>query len=253
MKKFVIMIAVLAMSTVSSKALDLPFSLPAMPDLGNFSLTVGAASNQGVYGATATEQAEDDKGVKVDHTKKESGVFTDGFSSRFIELGIGEFLSVGYEMTPDSISTPVNTTRENNTREVSVSVDFNDYETTYVKLNMPFVAGLYVKAGSVSTDLDIKETMGSGSTYANRSTSGDTYGVGYSKNIGDTGLALRIEGMYLELDNVKTDNGIASGTTIGTTAVARDGTSTSRNEIEASHMEGLTAKVALTFTLGGNK
>jgi hypothetical protein len=56
--------------------------------------------------------------------------------------------------------------------------------------------------------------------------------------------------MYLELDNVKADNGIASGTNIGTTAVALDGTSTTRNEIEASHLEGLTAKIALTYTIG---
>ena len=255
MKKFVIMIALLAMSTVSSKALDLPFSLPSMPDLGNFNLTVGLASNQGVFGATAKESNEGDDGVAIATTRKESGVFTDGFSSRFIELGFGEFVSVGYEITPDSISTPENITREKHvgdaaSRQGKVSVDFNDYDTTYLKVNLPFVPGLYVKAGSVSTDLDIKETMLSGSTYKNVSTSGDTFGVGYSKSIGDTGLALRIEGMYLELDNVKADNGIASGTNIGTTAVALDGTSTTRNEIEASHLEGLTAKIALTYTIG---
>ena len=50
----------------------------------------------------------------------------------------------------------------------------------------------------------------------------------------------------MELDNVKTDNGIASGTASNVSG------STTRNEIEATNLEGLTGKIALTYTLGKN-
>ena len=243
MKKIIIMVALLAMSTVSAKAI----SLPGMPDLGNFELTVGLAQNQGVFGATATETNEDSNGsTATGHIKKESGVFTDGYKSQFIEIGVGKYISLGYEHTPDSVSTPVNTTRAGMEHEGNVSVDFNDLNTTYLKVNVPFMAGLYLKAGDVETDLDIKETMLSGSTYKNVSTEGSTFGVGYAKALGETAFAIRFETMYLELDTVKADNGVASGTATGTA------NANNRNEIEAKNLQGLTAKVALTYTFGKN-
>jgi len=243
MKKIIIMVALLAMSTVSARAI----SLPAMPDLGNFELTLGMAQNQGVFGATATETNEDAEGVTdTGHIKKESGVFTDGYSSQFIEIGVGKYVSVGYEHTPDSVSTPVNTTRADGPNEGNVSVDFNDLNTTYIKVNVPFLAGLYLKGGEVETDLDIKETMLSGSTYKNVSTNGSTYGVGYARTLGETAFAIRFETMYLELDTVNADNGVASGTRTGTA------NANNRNAIEAKNLQGLTAKVALTYTFGKN-
>ena len=237
MKKIITTIAFIALTTVSAKAVELP-------SLGNFSLTLGAAANQGVFGAHATETNENNSGVVVSE-KKESGVFTDSYTSQFIELGIGRWVSIGYEHTPDSVSTPTNTSREGSAAgENNVSVDFNDMNTTYVKLNLPFVDGLYAKAGTVETDLDIKEVMGSGSTYKNVSTEGTMMGVGYSRNLGQSAFAIRIEGSYLELDNVKTDNGIAAGTTTTSNG------STTRNAVEGKNMEGLQGKVALTFTIG---
>ena len=241
MKKIIIMVALLAMSTVSSNA------LPSLPSFGNFEITVGTAQNQGVFGATAIETNEDAEGTTATgHIKKESGVFTDGYSSRFIELGFGKYISIGYEHTPDSVSTPKNVTRESTPNESSVSVDFNDVNTTYVKLQVPFMSNFYLKGGTVETDLDIKESMASGRTYKNVSTTGNTYGAGYSRTLGDTNFAIRFEGMYLELDAVKTDNGIASGTRTGTANGAN------RNQVEAKNLEGLTGKVALTYTFGKN-
>ena len=236
MKKIITAAMFIALSTFSAKAVD----------LGAFSLTAGIATNSGIFGASATEKNENNSGVLV-QTKKESGIFTDKYASQFVELGIGRWVSVGYEITPDSISTPTNTTRHGNAAgENNVSVDFNDLNTTYLKLNLPIITGMYVKAGTVETDLDIKEVMGSGSTYKNVSTEGTVLGIGFDKQVADSKFGLRIEANYLELDNVKTDNGIAAGTTSNA-----DG-STTRNAIEASNLEGLTAKVALTFTLGRN-
>jgi hypothetical protein len=236
MKKFITMIAFVALSTVSAAAVE----------LGIFSVTAGIAANTGVYGATATEQGQDNSGVDYAGAKnKESGVFQDSFGSQFIELGIGQWISVGYEHTPDSLSTPTNISREGSTEESSMSVDFNDLNTTYVKLNLPVLTGAYLKAGSVDTDLDIKESMGSGSTYNNVSTSGSVVGAGYSSYLGDSGFGIRFETTYLELDDVSANNGIAKGTT--TTLNAQ-----TANRVDASNIEGLQGKIALTYTFGRN-
>ena len=231
MKKIIIAFAMLALGTVTSHAFDRSV----------FSVTGGLAANQGVFGASATETNLTETNT-AGHVKKESGVFTDSYGSRFIELGIGQWISLGYEHTPDSVSTPENKTRENRTQEAKVSVDFNDLNTTYLRVGLPFAPGVYLKAGTVSTDLDIKETMGSGSTYQNVSTDGSVLGVGYHKFFGDSKFGLRLEGSYLELDNVSTDNGVSA--TGG--SIANGG----RNAIDAKNLEGLQAKVALTITFG---
>jgi len=239
MKKIITTIAFIALCTVSAKAAD--FSV--------FSITGGIAANQGVFGATATEVNDDQSGNNV-HTSSNSGVFTDSYSSQFIELGIGQWISIGYEHTPDSVSTPQNVSREGGSApspgKNTVSVDFNDMNTTYVKVNLPFVAGLYVKSGLVSTDLDIKEKMGSGSTYKNVSTDGTMFGAGYSRFFGESNLGFRLETSYLELDAVKTDNGVAQGTAF-VRSIGR-----AHNGVSAKNLEGLQAKVALTYTFGKN-
>jgi hypothetical protein len=158
----------------------------------------------------------------------------------FLELNAGEFISLGFEHTPDSITTPEDTRITNTNATTKVKVDFNDLDVVYLKLNIP--GGIYLKAGVVETDLDIKETMASGSTYNNVSTEGTLMGVGYSRALGDSPFSLRVEGSYMELDDVSTSNGVSA--TGG--SVANGG----RNQIDASNLEGLNGKIALTFTLG---
>ena len=232
MKKIITTLAVLLLTTFSANAFDRSM-------LG---LTAGIAANQSVFGATAKQTNNNDTNG-TGSIKEEHGVFTDSHKSGFIELNVGQWISLGYEHTPDSISTPENKTRETLV-ESKVSVDFNDLNTTYVKINIPRTGGAFVKAGTVETDLDIKETMGSGSTYSNVSTEGTMFGLGYAKQLGDSAFDIRIEGSYLDLDNVTTSNGVASGAA----TVANSG----RNQISTKYMEGLTGKIALTLTLGRN-
>jgi hypothetical protein len=238
MKKIITTLAFVALSTVSAKAIE----MPALAE--HLSITAGLAANQGVFGASATEtNRAEDNSIKT--VKKESGVFTDSYRSQFIELGLGQWISIGYEHTPDSVSTPTNTSRHGSAAgENNVSVDFNDVNTTYVKLNLPILTGAYLKAGSVDTDLDIKETMGSGSTYKNVSTSGSMMALGYQKHFGDSGFGVRFEGSYMDLDNVSTSNGVAADGG----SVANGG----RNQIDAKNLEGVTGKLAITYTFGRN-
>ncbi|MDC1279694.1 hypothetical protein N8Z07_00110 [Pelagibacteraceae bacterium] len=231
-------IAFIALSTMSAKAVD--FSV--------FSLTAGGAVNSSVWGGTAKQdEYNSNNSGNIDASNEESGVFTDSFTSNFVELGIGKYLSVGYEHTPDSISTPQNINEGAGTTKTSqVSVDFNDFETMYAKLNLPYFNGAYIKMGTVATDIDIKETQLSGNTYTNKSIDGTSIGAGYQKQLGETGFDIRIETNYVEMDSVTVNNGVGTKTTGGTTANG------GFNEIKASNLEGLTGKVALTYTFGRN-
>ena len=236
MKKIITAVAFVVLSTMPAKAID--FSA--------FSLTGGLGASSGVFGASAKETSYTEAGA-VDRTNKESGVFTDTFSSQFVELGIGSMISVGYEHTPDAISTPKNTNSHRNdvgesTARTIVSVDFNDMNTTYVKLNSPF--GVYLKAGYVETSLDIKETTNGSNSYANKTTDGHSLGIGFQKFLGDSGLGVRFEGNYVTLASVSTDNGI--------TAAGGLPANGGRNEVAADDLQGLHAKVAITYTLGRN-
>ncbi len=226
MKKIIVAIAVLAISTVTANA-------------RNVSLTAGVGFNSSVFGATGKETNLTETNT-AGHIKNEKGVFTDSYTTGFIELNLGDYVSLGYEHTPDAISTPQNETREN-VASSTVSVDFNDVNTMYLKINFGDT-GLFARAGYVETDLDIKESMASGRTYSNVSTEGTVLGLGYSKQINDSALGIRVEGSYMELDDVSTNNGVSS--TGG--SVANGG----RNTVEMNSAEGLTGKIALTLTLG---
>ena len=228
MRKILTVISVLSLISFNANALE----------RGDISATIGVAANSAVYGASAKETNRDDSS-NIRRTASESGVFTESHTSGFIELNVGEFVSLGYEHTPDSITTPQADRTTNTNAKTTVSVDFNDLNIAYLKLNTPF--GVYLKAGLVETDLDIKESMASGSTYSNVSTEGTIMGIGYNKALGER-LAVRVEGSYMELDDVSTSNGVAAD---GST-VANSG----RNQIDASNLEGVNGKIALTFTLG---
>ena len=229
MRKILTIVSVLSLITFNANALD----------ASNFSITAGIAANTAVYGASAkeTNRAEDNT---IKTVKKESGAFAESHSSYLIELNVGDFVSLGYEHTPDAITTPEADRTNNQNGSSTVKVDFNDLNIAYLKLNIP--GGVYAKFGVLETDLDVKETMASGSTYQNVSTEGTIMGLGYAKALGDSAFSVRVEGSYLDLDDVSTNNGVSA--TGGT--VANGG----RNQVDASNLEGLNGKIALTFTLG---
>jgi len=232
MKKIITIAAFVLFSTVSANAID----------FSGVSFTAGIASNTSVWGASAKETSSNESGT-AERVNKEHGVFQDQFQSYFGEIGIGRFVSLGYEHTPDSISTPTNVNPGNkadggavgSTGDTSsVSVDFNDFNTTYIKINIP--GGMYFKYGNVETTLDIKEVMKSGNVYNDVSIDGVTTGLGYQRLLGDSRVGIRFETNYVDFDNATSSNGVAS--------------SGNRNLIEATNIEGLNAKLALTVTLG---
>jgi len=237
MKKFITAAVILVFSTMSSSALD--FSV--------FSLTGGIASNNSVWAASGKEEKFNEQtyttgaaNATVDHTNKTSGIFQDGFGSQFVELGIGRFVSLGFDHASESMVTPENVTNEGQSSQATVSVSFNNLDTQYVKLNLP--RGMYLTYGNVDVDVDVRETIGSGNTYADVSLSGTTTGIGWQTLLGDTGFGFRFQGNYVDLGSATTNNGVVSGSETATTG--------GRNVISISNIEGATAKLALTYTFG---
>jgi len=230
MKKIITAIAFIALTTVSAKAID----------FGGFSVTAGLGQNLSVWGARGVEQEFSESGT-LPETNREHGVFADEYASYFAEIGIGQYVSLGYNMASDPIKTPSNVTNEGaTTQQATVQVDFNDLETQYIKINIP--GGMFVKYGTVAVDIKVNEVIASGSTYADRSTEGTSLGLGYQGHIGESGLGFRMETNYIELDNVTTDN--------GTTIAGSNSTNGGRNQIDIQNMEGVTAMFAITYTLG---
>ena len=227
MKKIILTAVLVAFSTISAKAVD--FSV--------FSLTGGLSTNSSVFGASGKEENFSDTSGNAATINTDEGVFTESYGSQFVELGVGKYISLGYEHTPDSISTPQNVANEGLAKEQTVSVDFNDKNTKYVKLNVP--GGIYVKLGDVDVDVDIKTSRG---TYADRSTSGTSVGVGYQRLLGESGFGLRVEGNYLDFDNVTSNDGDTTDT------VANNG----RTVVTAKNLEALEAKLSITYTFGRN-
>jgi hypothetical protein len=225
MKKIITAIAFIALTTVSAKAID----------FGGFSVTAGLANNTSVFGASGTESEYSETGT-LPETNKEHGIFTDEFSSQFVELGIGQWVSVGYEMTSDPIQTPRTITNEGKDNQNSVQVDFNDLETQYVKINFP--GGMFAKLGATTMDIKLNHTSAGSRTYPNRTSEGTSIGLGYQGYVGESGLGYRFETSYLEFDNVESNNGVA--------------TTGNFNKVEVTNMEGAVAKFAITYTLGRN-
>ena len=196
-------------------------------------VTLGASANQSVFAAEGKERNYGYAGA-LTKTTIEYGAFKDSYNSIFAEVGNGT-VGIGISYVPTSISTPENqntqvqSSNKTSTTE-TVQVDFDDLTTLYAIARLP-VWGMYVKAGISQVDLAITETNAS-ANYNNTDTDGYTIGFGFEKDAGDIGLALRLEVMAHEFDDVNSNNGKAAGVA-------------DANVIDVSDMIGATATISL--------
>ena len=166
-------------------------------------VNVGISGNMGLFGAGATETEDGEK------SRQKDAMLAVGWMSVFAEKTLGERIAFGVEYVPSAIDsetkdTPTtDMTAGSNTNTAvtqKIKVAFEDLTTVYVRLNVTDT--LYVKAGAASVDIITKEDLGTGSTYGNTSTDGQTIGVGYHNDM-DNGMFLRAEANYMNLDGVK--------------------------------------------------
>ena len=197
----------------------------ASADLG---INVGIAGNTSIWHATGVEQNTNDT------TQTEDAVGVAGYDSYFIEKTLGSRITIGYEHTPDALTTD---TAENNRDTLTtgnshetlinkVQLKFENLDMLYVHLNIS--ESVYVKLGQTSVDVITNESLATGSTYSDFSLDGSLVGAGYNKSFSN-GIFLRGEFNLLEFDD--------------------SGKKTSLdNTVQLNGLEGAQAKFALGYS-----
>ena len=222
MKKLII-VAVFAIFSASSAM---------SASLTDITPSVGISFNNAAFAGEGNERVGSDTGT-VQSVTEEYGAFAETYGSIFLEAGFGDVISLGIEYVPSEISSPTNTSRENEGSNSSVSADFKDLTTVYAKINVP-LGGTYLKFGFSQVDVIINDKMASGNTYKDVDTEGYTAGIGYAHEISN-GFSIRGEVMASQFDDVQTDNGVT------TASVANGG----KNVVQVESMWGAKGTVSL--------
>ena len=165
-------------------------------------VNVGVSGQMGVF----TAEAEETLGSQ--RKGKDDGIGVFGYGSIFVEKTLGDYVSVGIDYVPSSLSTETaeSIRRDKTTgapagaaKTQSVKVDLEDLTTIYLAVNL--TENFYVKAGMMEVDVITKESLGTGGAYGNTSLDGTVLGMGYNKDL-TNGMFVRAEGTYMDIDGV---------------------------------------------------
>tara|TARA_Y100000591_G_C21685208_1_gene620181 strand:- start:245 stop:946 length:702 start_codon:yes stop_codon:yes gene_type:complete len=207
MKKFLIALLVLCGYATSTSAAGINFGLSITA--GQFEADGASESFEGAHSSSASPG---------DVTKKasaegDSAEALFGFGSIFIEKTLGDRLAIGVDYVPTTLDTETTeNVQDNNDNPLAgkgtdqtntVQVDFNDMTTIYLTLKLN--DNLYLKAGSVSVDVETNESLGTGGSYGNTSLDGNIFAIGYNRDL-DTGAFVRLEAHTMDLDGVTLTN-----------------------------------------------
>jgi len=192
--------------------------------LGSFSMAsaelgvnIGISGQMGVFHATGLDEDSNTVGTE---TQKEDATGVIGYSSFFIEKTLGQYITVGYDFSADTLSSETaNNDRCStsgveteevldascNTKDVNkVQLDFSDMSQTYVAINV--TPSVYVKAGVTSMDVKTNEVLGTGATYKDFTLDGTVMAIGFNRKF-DNSMFVRAEGSYQEYDNHNATSG----------------------------------------------
>ena len=195
--------------------------------LGSFSMAsaelgvnVGISGQMGVFHATGTDKDTNTVGTMTE-TEDATGVI--GYTSFFIEKTLGQYITVGYDWSADTLSSEtasnvrcdngtsaadtVKPSTDGNCRNLvtnTVKLDFSNMAQTYVAVNV--TPNLYLKAGITSIDVATKEKLGTGGTYKDFTLDGTIMAIGFNKTF-DNSMFVRAEGSYSEYDNQSLTSG----------------------------------------------
>ena len=198
--------------------------------------SIGVSYNHAGFAAEGIEKNFNETGGSAIHTE-EYGAFADQYGSVFVELGLNGVLSIGLDYVPGDIETPTNSSKEGGSSASgqdpgtsTVSASFQGLTTLYLKANIPFLGGTYVKAGFSEVDVSVNESIASGNTYQDVETEGYLVGLGYNHDIAG-GIAIRAEVTASAYSDVETNNGKSN--------------SANRNEVHVTNMWGAKGTISL--------
>ena len=186
------------------------FQAPAQS--ADVSFSVGLAGNQGGYHARGTETIQQTGTDKIAEIEQEAGVFEDTHPSIFLEVNIGDNMTVGAEFAMDDIETPTNTNavvdrqgdEDDDFVTNTVKATFSDKNTVYVQARL--LGGLYTKIMYHNVNVISEENLGTGGSYGDATVEGLGLGIGYQYDIDDLGVFVRAEVTASAYEDVKAVN-----------------------------------------------
>ena len=186
------------------------FQAPAQS--ADVSFSVGFAGNQGGYHARGTEYIGQTADVSMADVTSEAGVFEDSHPSFFLELNIGDNMTVGAEFAMDDIETPQNTnikidqtgTAAAASRTNTAKATFSDKNTVYIQARM--LGGLYTKIMYHNVNVISEESLATGGAYGDATVEGLGLGIGYQYDLDDMGIFVRAEVTASGYEDVKAIN-----------------------------------------------
>ena len=165
-------------------------------------------SADGSYGVA--EETLKDSGRKTE----EHAVMVDSSSAGFAEVAFENLMgiTVGVEVTTQAIELEKETRviraeggtdagADTGTQDIQASVE--DYYVMYVAIPLGST-GAYAKLGLAQAELQTKETLATGSSYANVDMEGTQLGMGYLGTLGERGF-YKLETTYTEFDKMGLD------------------------------------------------
>ena len=176
------------------------------------SFSVGLAGNQGGYHARGTELIAQTADQSTAEVTSEAGVFEDSHPSFFLELNLGDNMTVGAEFAMDDIETPQNTnikidqtgTAAAASRTNTAKATFSDKNTVYIQARM--LGGLYTKIMYHNVNVISEESLATGGAYGDATVEGLGLGIGYQHDFDDLGIFVRAEVTASGYEDIKAIN-----------------------------------------------
>ena len=159
-----------------------------------------------------------------DSSKKASKTVDDStlIPSIFAEIASDSGFGLGVEYVPGTASIGTGSRADDDAETTAgnkASAEIDGLTSVYVIKT--FDNGMFLKAGMTQTDVITKETLGTGSTYGNKSVDGTLVGLGMHK-VRDNGTFFRASAEYTDYDSFKLTSGVADAVTGTTNTIDAD-------------------------------
>lgn len=144
---------------------------------------IGISLAAGVFDTSAKEK----EGTETSVSKDAEGLFA--IPSLFLELSPNDRIFIGVDYVPMALESETSEHKQSDkTSSATAStvtnkaqVDFNDLTTIYARIALGDM--FYIKAGVMSVEAETNESLGTGSTYEDKTLNGDMYAIGFENEL----------------------------------------------------------------------
>lgn len=202
LKKIAILIAS-AFIFSSANAADFGFNIGGSVSAGVFDVDGAKEKFAAGHSSSAGSAVTKDAKTEGDEAK---GLFALG--SIFTEITVNDKFAIGVDYVPHAIETNQIENKQGvvdaaPTLTNRAEVHFDEITTIYASYFL--TENLYAKAGYIKADVLTKEVLGTGGAYPNTDIDGLVFGLGYERDLA-SGLFVRLEASYTDLDGVSVTN-----------------------------------------------